>query len=65
MKINSDNFNLALAKACISLKTLSELSDVNNVTLTRILKGIQEPRPQTIGKIAKALNVEVTELIET
>ena len=64
VKINSNNLNLALAKSCISLKTLSEISNVNKVTLTRIIKGVQEPRPQTIGKIAKALNVDVTELID-
>jgi len=43
---------------------LSKLSGINKVTLTRIRKERQEPKPKTVGKIAKALNVDVTELIE-
>lgn len=63
MKIDSLKFNLALAKSCLSMTELSEMSGVNNVTLTRICKNKQEPKPKTIGKIAKALNMSVEELI--
>lgn len=63
MKINSTKLNLALARECVSMKELAEKSGVDVVTLARINKGKQTPRPQTIGKIAKALNCDVAELL--
>jgi transcriptional regulator with XRE-family HTH domain len=64
MKVDCIKLNLALAKSCLSMTELSKLSGINKVTLTRIRKERQEPKPKTVGKIAKALNVDVTELIE-
>lgn len=64
MKIDSKKLNLALAKKCMSMSELSTASGVDAVTITRINKGTQSPRPQTVGKLAKALNVRVEELIE-
>ena len=64
MKINIDILNLALAELCISKKELAEKSEVDVVTISRMISGLQEPRPKTVGKIAKALNVSVKDLIE-
>lgn len=64
MLINNDKYILLLANKCISEKELSKLSGVSTVTLSRIKKGEQTPRPQTIGKIAKVLNVKVEFLIK-
>lgn len=47
-----------------SAKELSEKCGVSQVTITRLVRGIQTARPVTVGKIAKALNVDVTEIIE-
>lgn len=63
MNINNKNFKLALAKKCLSLKELSELSEINTVTLSRVINGIQDPHPKTLGKIAKALDVNVEYLV--
>ena len=43
---------------------LSEASDINLRTLQRIEKGETEPRSHTLIQIAKALEVELEELIE-
>lgn len=64
MKINNRVLNLSLAELCISKKELAEKSGVDVVTISRMVSGVQEPRPKTIGKIAKALNISVKELIE-
>lgn len=64
MKIDSKKFSLALAKKCMSMSEVSLASGVDTVTITRISKGTQTPRPQTVGKIAKALNVPVEDLIQ-
>ncbi|WP_455505696.1 helix-turn-helix domain-containing protein [Gemmiger formicilis] len=64
MKINFQKLQIAMANKAYSAKELSDKCGVSQVTITRITKGIQDARPQTIGKIAKALNVPVTDIIE-
>lgn len=63
MKLNRKNYDLLLASRCLSVKELSEKSSVNVITLGNLRTG-SVGRPKTIGKIAKALNVNVIELIE-
>lgn len=46
------------------MKELSEVSGVNVTTLSRINKGKQKPSMKTIGRIAKALKVDVEELVD-
>lgn len=64
MKINSTKLDVAMANACITTNELSKKTNLNHSTLTRIKSG-SCANPATIGKIAKALNVRVEELIET
>jgi len=64
MKINHTVLLTELARKCMTLRDLSIISGVNTVTLTRIKTGVQEPQPITIGKIARALEIEVERLIE-
>lgn len=64
MKLDVKRLHLELARLCLSKKELCDLSGVDVVTLSRIINGSQNPRPATIGRIAKALGVDVTELLE-
>jgi DNA-binding Xre family transcriptional regulator len=64
MKIDEKKLNLAMAENCFSTEQLSQIAGVSSVTITRIKNGSQKARPATIGKLAKALNVKVEELIE-
>lgn len=64
MKINSTKLDVAMANACITTNELSKKTNLNYSTLTRIKSG-SHANPATVGKIAKALNVRVEELIET
>lgn len=63
MIIDIEKYNLLLAKNCLSVTNLSKLSGVSEVTLSRIRNGSQKARPQTIGKIARALDTTVENLI--
>lgn len=63
MKISIGKLEIALANACITTSELSKKTNLNYSTLTRIKSGMQA-HPATVGKIAKALNVPVEELIE-
>lgn len=64
MIINVDKFNLLLAYKCLSVIELVKFSGVSEVTISRIRKGSKNVRPQTVGKIAKALETNVESLIE-
>lgn len=64
MKLNIDKFNLEMANACISINDLAEKADVSRISIGRFISGKTEPRPATVGKIAKALGCKVEDLIE-
>ena len=61
MKINKEKYLLARAKACMGPKDLVA-AGIPRGTLSRVTCG--EIRPETAGKIAKILGVDVTEIIE-
>ena len=61
MKIDRDKYMLARAKACMGVKDL-EAAGIPRGTLGNILRG--EVRPETVGKIAPALGVDVAEILE-
>lgn len=64
MKLNRLNLMLAMARLCINDKELCEKSGVAVPTLTQIKSGKRNPKPATIGKIARALGVDVKDLLE-
>lgn len=63
MKLNRDKYLLARARACMGQKDL-EAAGITKGTLCRAIGG-GDVRPETVGKIARALGVDVTEIIET
>ncbi|MDS0526084.1 helix-turn-helix transcriptional regulator [Clostridium sp. SHJSY1] len=64
MKIDNKKLDIAMAYSCLSVNELSRKSGVNIVTLTRVRKGTQDIMPKTVGKIAKALETSVEEIIQ-
>ena len=63
MYINKKNLELAMARKCVSIKNLSTLTGISIYSLTKLKNGTQKGRIKTIGLIAKALEVDVTEII--
>ncbi len=63
MKLDRKKYELARARACKGQKELVE-EGISKGTLCRIVGG-GEAKPETMGKIAKILGVDVTEIIET
>lgn len=61
MKISNAKLNLLLAQKCMQKKDLKEA--VSKTTLSKIAKG-EKISPFIVGKIARALNVDVEEIIE-
>lgn len=64
MNLNSSKLLLAMANACMTVTELAVKSSLSRPALTRFVSGKTKPKPATIGKIARALNVRVEELIE-
>lgn len=62
MKLDREKYMLARARACMGQKDL-EAAGIPKGTLCGALSG--DIRPETAGKIAKALGVDVTEIVET
>lgn len=62
MRIDRDKFELAKARACMGKKELVN-AGIPQGTISRALQ--KNIRPETAGRIAKALGVDVTEIIET
>lgn len=61
MKVDLYKVNLIIAEQC---KTMSSLRDVvSPQTLCKVKKG-RELRTDTVGRIAKALGVPVTDILE-
>lgn len=62
MKMDKQKYEVARARACIGFKDIVA-SGIPKGTLCRVIGG-EDARPETIGKIAKALGCDVTEIIE-
>lgn len=63
MKINTQNFELALARAKKTMSELANDSGLSKDTITHIRVG-NNVRPITIGKIAESLGVDVAEIAD-
>jgi transcriptional regulator with XRE-family HTH domain len=64
MKININKLLMAMANACITIGELSSKSGISRTALNNFTTGKGNPKPATIGKIAKALNVNVEDLLD-
>lgn len=64
MKLNLKKVKLAMASKCLSARGLANKAQIPYSTLTPYLSGAREPKTDTLGKIAKALEVDVTEILE-
>ena len=61
MKINKSKYHLARARACKSHKDLVE-AGIPLGTITHV--GNSEMKPATVGRIARALGCDVTDIID-
>ena len=61
MRINEAKYNLAMARACKETKDLVK-QGVSRTTLAQI--GAKNLKPSTVGRIARALGCDVTDIID-
>lgn len=63
MKANLQKLRLAMARACINTADLQKATGMPMPTVINVMTG-RSVRPATIGRVAKALGVDVTEILE-
>lgn len=63
MTVNKRKLQLAMANTCLTSGDLQKKSDLPRGTFLNVITG-KSVRPATVGKIAKALNVPVENLID-
>lgn len=63
VKLNRTKIEIAMASACINSMELCEKAEMNYMTFRSASHG-NECKPATAGKIARALNVTVSDLLE-
>mgnify|MGYP000644840916 FL=1 len=63
MKANRKKLELAMARACMDMVDLVKKSAMPRPTVNNVIMG-RDVRPATIGKIARALDVDVADILE-
>ena len=63
MKVNRKKLELSMARACVNSADLPGLTGLPRPTVQNAIVG-KGVRPGTLGRIAKALNVDPTEIME-
>lgn len=63
MNLNLNKLKLIQARACLSTNDLVNITKLSRATISRVINGKVTATPKTIGLIARALNVDVTEII--
>lgn len=63
MNLNLKKVRIAQAKACLSVNELSNKSGLGRATVSKILNGAATPSIKSVGLLAKALNIDVVEII--
>lgn len=64
MKLSTTKLQLVMAEKCMTVTELYKKADISRSTLQQIRTGRNDPKPVTIGKIAKALGVTPSEIVE-
>lgn len=63
LKLDIRKLLLLQAKACLNTNELAKKAEMPRTTITNIIHGKRNATPKTIGLLAKALNVEVSDLL--
>ena len=65
MQISTEKINLIMARKQLSVREVCERGHIPKDTFKQVKNRVRNPTPKTIGKIAAALDVDVTEILES
>lgn len=63
MRADKDKLFLAMARECMNTEDLTLAAQIPRPTVNNVITG-RNVRPATIGRIAKALNIDPADIIE-
>lgn len=63
MKADRNKLEMAMARACMDTSDIRKVSGLPCSTLNNVVVG-RSVRPATLGKVAKALKVDVEEIMQ-
>lgn len=63
MKADRRKLEIAMAQACMNTEDLQKKARIPRPTLNGVISG-RNVRPGTIGKVARALGIDVTAILE-
>ena len=63
MKADRKKLKIAMANACMNTEDVQKMAELPRPTLNNVISG-RNVRPGTIGKVAKALGVDVMAILE-
>lgn len=63
MNLDLNKFRIAQARACLSVDEIVKKTGLGRTTISKTINGKISPTPKTIGLLAKALNVDVEEIV--
>ena len=64
MKLNGQNLKIIMAERIITTNELANITGLSRFLISNCIKGVANPKPATVGKIARALGVPVRDIIE-
>lgn len=64
MKLSTFKMELAMADKCMTINDIAEAAGMKRQVITAIINGRRNPKPATIGIIARGLGVRVTDIIK-
>ena len=64
MKANRKKVLISMAKACLNPRELAEKTEMPRPTVNNVITG-KSGSPASLGKVARALGVDVTDIMET
>ncbi len=65
MKIDKEKLQLAIAKKCYTINDLAEKAEISRNSINAYMSGRKNPKPMTVGKIARVLEVKVEDIVKT
>lgn len=63
MKIDKNKLDIAMARKCISMSEVADNAGIARSTVSAMRNGKVQIQPANIGKIARILEIDVTELL--
>ena len=64
MKLCREKIDIRMAQLQFDINEICDKGGISRETFKQCRRGVRNPKPKTIGRIAAALGVDVTDIIE-